>query len=70
MFTELQKQKETLRQFALGVTREVGVRRGDFSPRDAMEKRWRLAGPVDPTELDSVQSPCHVYYGKYEDLGA
>jgi hypothetical protein len=54
--------EDLLRQFAIDVIREVGVRRRDFRAArlgafgwNETERRWRDEGPVPPARLDTVR---------------
>jgi hypothetical protein len=52
---------ESLKQFHLELSREIGVRCRHFRVRrvgiefDATERRWRDEGPVAPHQLDTVR---------------
>lgn len=52
-FIDLEKRKNILRDYAIAVTREVGVRCKHYDAANAQERKWAQDGPVLPEFLDA-----------------
>jgi len=56
VFTLEEQRRKLLREFALSVIREVGLRCHGFPPRTPEEQIMKNSGVVWPNELDAVKA--------------